>query len=156
MVWFGVVYGILCFVAYSIIQLNTNLTSLTFQLKFWDPILHHRRRLHRCHHHFQYFQTNRVYIYVKNNTSFINSPRILIHQHQNESSQSSLLNLAETSVFLRFNFSKIIHGIIFIFCKILKNSIYKAAVIISGGKRTKTVFRIGLWLQFVLIIIEIV
>jgi hypothetical protein len=53
------------------------------------------------------------------------------NKHQNEASQSSLLNLAQTpTIFMRFNFSKRIHAIIFIFCKTDSlEEFYKAAVI---------------------------
>jgi hypothetical protein len=52
------------------------------------------------------------------------------NEHPNEASQSSLLNRAQTLLFIRFNFSKRVHGIIFILCKTDNLEVfYKATVI---------------------------
>ena len=47
------------------------------------------------------------------------SPFKMCKKHENEASQYYLPNVTQTSVFLRFDFLKRIHGIIFIFilCK---------------------------------------
>jgi hypothetical protein len=45
------------------------------------------------------------------------SPFEMRKKHQNEASQACLLNLAETSVLVTFNFSKRIRDIIFTLCK---------------------------------------
>ena len=50
-------------------------------------------------------------------------------RHQNEASQSSLLNLSQTPVILRFDFSQRIYGIIFIFYQTVSLEVFcKAAV----------------------------
>ena len=54
----------------------------------------------------------------------------------NEASQSSLLNRAQTLVFIRFNFGKRVHGVIFILCKTDNLEVfYKATVITLLGKK---------------------
>ena len=53
-------------------------------------------------------------------------------KQSNEASQSSLLNLAETPLLLRFNFLKRIHGIIFCKTMVFEVFYYKAEVITSN------------------------
>jgi hypothetical protein len=72
------------------------------------------------------------------------------NEHPNEASQSSLLNRAQTLVFIRFNFSKRIYGIIFILCKTDNLEVFYKATVITlieinfGGKRLTIIFHIGL------------